>query len=308
MKNIIVIFILFILTPLLNIAQTYTLPLWEREVPNQNETKVEELNEITDKLRITTVDNPGIEVFLPAKSYSTGEAVVICPGGGYRILAYNHEGVDIAKWLNSHGIAGIVVKYRLPRTANNIDGKISPFLDAQRAMRLTRYHSTEWGIDSNKIGIMGFSAGGHLASTLGTHFNDDHFSTDDIDEISCRPDFMILMYPVITFKEPFLHLGSRTNLIGDDPGEKLIDYYSTELHITENTPPTFLIHAQDDEGVPVENSIMFYDNLRKNNIPCEMHVFEKGGHGFGLAIGKGRLEAWKDLCVSWIRDITETHR
>ncbi|MBK8947169.1 MAG: alpha/beta hydrolase [Ignavibacteriae bacterium] len=298
-------FLIFILSSVINLAQNYKLPLWGKNVPNQNEIKVEEEKEITDILRITNVDKPIIEVYLPEKKYATGEAVVIFPGGGYRILAYDYEGTDVAKWLNSFGIAGIVVKYRLPQSPNNIEKRLSPFLDAQRAVRLTRFNSEKWGIDQNKIGIMGFSAGGHLASTLGTHFEDNFFTSDKIDSINCRPDFMILMYPVITFKAPNLHSGSRTNLIGENADSNLIIYYSNELHISEKTPPTFLIHAADDSGVPVENSIMFFNNLKKNNIKSEMHIFEKGGHGFGLAIGKGRLEQWKDLCISWIKDFTK---
>jgi len=304
MKSYLLIFVcLLICSPTLY-SQNYKLPLWEENIPNRNDIKIDEKNVITDKLRITQVDEPMIEVYLPSKTFVSGEAIVICPGGGYRILAYNHEGSDIAKWFNSYGITAIVLKYRLPQDANNIEGRLSPFLDAQRAMRLTRFHSEEWGIDPNKIGLKGFSAGGHLASTLGTHFNDNFFVTDKVDSLSCRPDFMILMYPVITFKEPFLHIGSRNNLMGDNGGSELIKYYSNELHITKNTPPTFLVHAGDDKSVPVENSLMFYNNLRKQGVSCELHIFQEGGHGFGVALGKGRLEQWKDLCISWIKRTT----
>jgi len=304
MKRLILLLIYFSILSINLFAQNYTFPLWDNDVPNQNDIHLEEKKVTTDKMRITQVDRPIVEVYLPSKTFVSGEAVVICPGGGYRILAYHHEGSDIAKWFNSYGITAIVLKYRLPQDANNIEGRLSPFLDAQRAIRLTRFHAEEWGIDPDKIGIMGFSAGGHLASTLGTHFDDNFFITDKIDSIDCRPDFQILMYPVITFKEPYLHLGSRTNLIGENPDSSLINYYSNELHVSENTPPTFLIHAEDDGGVPVENSLMFYKKLKIFGVPSEMHVFQKGGHGFGLAIGKGRLEQWKDLCVSWIKDIT----
>ena len=288
----------------ITLGQNFSLPLWEKNIPNQNDNKVEEEIQITDKLRITAVDKPMIDVYFPSKSYATGEAVVICPGGGYKILAYNHEGTDVAKWLNINGIAGIVLKYRLPFTPNNIEGRLSPFLDAQRAIRLTRFYAKEWGIDPDKVGVMGFSAGGHVASTLGTHYKDDFFINDNIDSINCRPDFMVLMYPVITFKEPFLHLGSRTYLLGENPDTSLINYYSNELHITKDTPPTFIVHAEDDSGVPIENSLMYYNNLKKNKVLCELHTFEKGGHGFGLAIGKGRLEQWKELCSGWIKSIT----
>lgn len=304
MKKNVTLIILFSLCSQLLVAQNFNLPLWETNIPNQNNTNVDEKIVITDKLRITQVDKPMIQVYLPTKPYVSGEAVVICPGGGYRILAYNHEGSDIAKWLNSQGIVGIVLKYRLPHTQNNIEGRLSPFLDAQRAIRITRFHAKEWGIDSNKIGIMGFSAGGHLASTLGTHYEDNFFITDKVDSINCRPDFMILMYPVITFQEPFLHSGSRNNLICDDNDSTLINYYSSELHISEDTPPTFLVHAGDDKGVPVENSLMFYNNLKRKGVVSELHIFQEGGHGFGLAIGKGRLEQWKDLCITWIKNIT----
>lgn len=302
-KNIIPIFIFYLFYLPTIFAQNYKLLLWEDKIPNQNNIKVEEKVQITDKLRITEVDKPMVDVYLPEKNYSSRAAVVIFPGGGYKILAYDYEGTDVAKWLNSFGIAGIVVKYRLPHTPNNIDGRLSPFLDAQRAIRLTRYNSEKWGIDSNKIGIMGFSAGGHLAATLGTHFNENFFTSDSIDLLNCRPDFMILIYPVITFTEPYLHLGSKLNLIGENPKTELIDYYSNELHVTQFTPPTFLVHASDDSGVPVYNSLMFFNELKKNNVRCEIHIFEKGGHGFGLAIGKGRLEQWKDVCISWIKDI-----
>jgi acetyl esterase/lipase len=282
-------------------SQEYTLSLWENNIPNQNNIHVEETTEITDLVRIQQVDKPMIEVYLPSKKSQPGEAVVICPGGGYKILAYEWEGKDVAKWFNVNGITAIVLKYRLPHTSNNIEGRLSPFLDLQRAVRLTRYNADKWNINPNKVGIMGFSAGGHLASTLGTHFEDNFFTSDSIDAISCRPDFMILLYPVITFKEPYLHKGSKSFLIGDSPDSNLINYYSNELHVTEKTPPTFLVHASDDKSVPVQNSLMFYEALKSHNVQSEMHIFPEGGHGFGLAVGRGRLEQWKDLCIGWIR-------
>ena len=284
-----------------SLSQEYTLPLWAKNIPNQNNIHVEETSEITDLVRIQQVDKPMIEVYLPSKKSQSGEAVVICPGGGYKILAYEWEGKDVAKWFNANGIAAIVLKYRLPHTPNNIEGRLSPFLDLQRAVRLTRYNADKWNIDPHKVGIIGFSAGGHLVSTLGTHFEDNFFTSDSIDLISCRPDLMILMYPVITFKEPYLHSGSRHFLIGDSPDSALIKYYSNELHITEKTPPTFLVHATDDKAVPVENSLMFYDELKKKGVSAEMHIFPEGGHGFSLATGKGRLEQWKNLCIDWVR-------
>ena len=286
-------------------AQNYILPLWEKNIPNQNDIKVSDIADTTNAIRITRVNNPTIEIFLPSKVMLTGEAVLVCPGGGYGYVVYDKEGTDIAKMLNTEGIVGIVLKYRLPKTENNIEGRLSPFLDAQRAIRLIRFHAKEWGIDPVKVGVMGFSAGGHVASTLGTHFEDNYFTSDKIDSINCRPDFMLLIYPVITFKQPYLHSGSRDNLIGTNADANLINYYSNELHITKHTPPTFILHANDDKGVPVENSIMFYNNLRKNDVACELHIFQEGGHGFGLAIGRERLEQWKDLCSSWIESIAE---
>ncbi len=305
MRNYLFVIVLYLFLPVNLFPQNFSLPLWNKNIPNQNNIKIVEKRDTNENfISILEVDKPIIEVYLPSKRNNSGKAVVICPGGGYSILAYDWEGSDIAKWLNSNGICGIVVKYRLPHTANNIEGRLSPFLDAQRAMRLTRFHAKEWGIDSNKIGIMGFSAGGHLASTLGTHFNDNFFVTDKIDSVNCKPDFMILMYPVITFREPYLHAGSRHFLIGDNPDTSLINYYSNELHVTKDTPPTFLVHAGDDKAVPVENSIMFFEKLEENNVPAEMHIFPEGGHGFSLAIGRGSLEQWKDLCITWIKKIT----
>lgn len=305
MKQAFIILGILLLSASIIFSQDHKLQLWEGKLPNSNDVKIIEKADTSDIIRIQQVDRPNIEVYLPSKKYMTGEAVVICPGGGYSIIAYHWEGIDVAKWFNSKGIAAIVLKYRLPHTANNVEGKLSPFLDAQRAMRITRFNADKWGIDPNKIGVMGFSAGGHLASTLGTHYSEDFFVTDKIDSVSARPDFMILMYPVITFREPYLHRGSREFLIGRTEDSKLIDYYSGELNITAETPPTFLIHADDDTVVPVENSLMFYKKLHENEIPVEMHIFPEGGHGFGLAIGKEGAEQWKELCFSWIKKITK---
>ncbi len=285
-------------------SQDFILPLWQKDIPNQNNIKVTETMETTEIVMITKVDKPDIAVYLPSKKNATGKAVIVIPGGGYNILAYHWEGTDIARWLTSKGIAAIVLKYRLPHTKNNIKGYISPLLDAKRAIRLTRYNAEKWNIDKNKIGVMGFSAGGHLAATLGTHFNEENiFNTDEIDTISCRPDFMILMYPVITFREPFLHKGSRHFLIGDSPDTSMINYFSNELHVNKNTPPTFLVHASDDKSVPVENSLMFFEQLKKYSIPTEMIIYPEGGHGFSLAIGNEHLATWTKRCIEWINFI-----
>lgn len=285
-------------------AQNFTLPLWSGEIPNAKKSNEVEKHDTTEMVRISNVQTPDIAVFLPTKANATGQAVVICPGGGYYILAYDWEGTDFAKWLNSKGIAAVVLKYRLPTSNNNIIPHLSPLMDAQRALRLTRHHAQEWNIDTAKVGIMGFSAGGHLASTAGTHFDYGNAkATDPIEKWSSRPDFMILVYPVITFVNPALHSGSRNALLGENPDPKLLEYYSNELQVKADTPPTFLIHAGDDDGVPVDNSILFYQALRAKKIPAELHIYPLGGHGFSLAIGKGYLETWTERCADWLKGL-----
>jgi acetyl esterase/lipase len=181
-------------------------------------------------------------------------------------------------------------------------GYKSPLLDVKRAMRIVRYYASDWHIDKNKIGVMGFSAGGHLASTLGTHFDyGDPKAIDEIDRMSSRPDFMILCYPVITFTKPFMHQGSRDALLGKNPDTSLVNLYSNELQVKDDTPLTFIVHADDDGTVPVENSLVFYEALRQKKIPVEIHIYPEGGHGFGLALGRGHLESWTDRCIGWLR-------
>ena len=285
-------------------GQNFEMPLWPGDIPNFQKTDEVEVADSSDIVRISKVQNPGIAVYLPSKKNATGQAVVICPGGGSRILAYDWEGTDIAKWLNANGIAAVVLKYRLPGSKSNITPHKSPLIDAQRAVRMVRHHSGDWNIDPNKVGVMGFSAGGHLASTLGTHFDETLFEpTGPIDRLNCRPDFMILMYPVITFSKSFMHKGSREALIGKNPESSMIEHYSNELQVKANTPPTFMVHAGDDKGVPVENSLVFYQALKDNNIPAELHVYPTGGHGFSLAIGQGYLQTWPDRCLDWLKSL-----
>jgi acetyl esterase/lipase len=230
--------------------------------------------------------------------------VIICPGGGYNILAYDWEGTDIARWLNSRGIAAFVLKYRLPGSKSNIEPYKSPLLDAQRAMRLVRSNAEQWNVDPGKIGIMGFSAGGHLASTLSTHFDEGNPSDPDpVERVSCRPDFSILIYPVISFTGDFTHAGSRRALLGEEPGQELVNNFSNELQVTKETPPAILIHAGDDTGVPVENSMVYYQALRAHQVSSELHIYPYGGHGFSLAIGKGHLSTWTDRVIDWIRSL-----
>ena len=281
--------------------------LWPNgNVPNYKKTPEVEKRETAGIVIISLVQQPAIEIYLPSKQNATGQAIVVCPGGGYGVLAYDWEGTDIAKWLNANGIAAIVLKYRLPNSKSNIDPKLSPLLDAQRAIRTVRANADKWNIKKNKIGIMGFSAGGHLASTAGTHFDKGNSTAaDTIDRQSSRPDFMVLMYPVITMLRQSVHQGSRNNLIGANADSATLKYYSSELQVTKETPPTFLVHASDDKGVPVENSIIFYQALIANSIPAEMHIYPYGGHGFSLAIGKGYLSSWTDRCIDWLQSLNK---
>lgn len=251
------------------------------------------------------VQNPAVEVRLPSRGNATGRAVVVCPGGGYWGLAYDWEGTDFASWLNSHGIAAVVLRYRLPVDGDVAHEKwLTPLLDAQRAIRLTRAHAAEWGIDPAKVGIMGFSAGGHLASTAGTHFDAGApDAADPVDRLSSRPDFMILVYPVISMAESVTHMGSRVNLLGEQPSEELVRRYSNELQVTADTPPTFLVHAGDDDAVPVKNSLLFYDALLAHGVRAELHVYPAGGHGFSFARAKGRLQDWTHLCARWLGEL-----
>ena len=283
-------------------AQDYRLPLWNGNIPNSQQSDEHEISDTTNAVRISYVQNPDIAVYLPSKKNANGKAVIICPGGGYSYVVYDFEGSDVAKFFNSQGIAAIVLKYRLPVSKSNIVRYESPLLDVKRAMRLTRYHASEWNIKKDEIGIMGFSAGGHLASTLGTHFDyGNKNSNDPVEKMSCRPDFMILMYPVITFTQSFMHKGSRDALLGTSPDSSLIKYFSNELQVREDTPPTFIVHASDDGAVPVENSLVFYKALIDKGISAEMHIYPKGGHGFSLATWDDHLHSWTQRCIEWLK-------
>ncbi|MFY0607304.1 MAG: alpha/beta hydrolase [Cyclobacteriaceae bacterium] len=275
-------------------AQTILMPIWPNEIPNQRPTEESEIQETTDILRISNVQNPTIEVFLPPKELATGQAALICPGGGYALLSYEREGTDVAKLLNAHGIAGIVLKNRLPKSKSNIVPHKSALMDAQEAMKTVRKNASKWNINTKQIGVIGFSAGGHLASTLGTHSDSDPNS---------KPNFMALIYPVISMDTSITHMGSRNNLLGQNPTAELVKMYSSELQITPNTPPTFLIHTTDDGAVPVENSLRFYEGLKSQSIPVEMHIYPIGGHGFGLAEDRGNLANWSKIMIDWMKTL-----
>jgi acetyl esterase/lipase len=242
-------------------------------------------------------DVPTLTRFLPPPERATGAAVVVAPGGGYQHLAMDHEGVVVARWLSSIGVAAFVLKYRLgPRYHHPVE-----LGDAQRALRTVRSRAAEWGVDPARIGILGFSAGGHLASTASTHFDaGDPRAADPIDRASSRPDFAILIYPVITLEAPYAHRGSRVNLLGEDADAALVWSLSSELQVTPRTPPTFLVHTSDDRTVPVENSLMYYRALRAAGVPAEMHDFETGPHGFGTAPGNPLLSQWPSLAAAWM--------
>jgi len=244
-------------------------------------------------------DKPTLTIYVPEPAKANGTAVVICPGGGYGFVAMDHEGHQIARWLNSLGVAGFIVDYR-HRTKGY--GHPAPLQDAQRAIRTVRARAEEFGVDHERIGIMGFSAGGHLASTAGTHFDAGNADANDpIERVSCRPDFLILCYPVIAFDEPYTHRGSQINLLGKDADPKLVRSLSNEKQVTAETPPTFLFHTDEDKGVPAENSVQFYLALRRAGVPAELHVFQHGRHGLGLAAGVTGTALWPKCCEAWLR-------
>jgi acetyl esterase/lipase len=298
--------VLAILFFTLQITNSYTqnpvLKVWPNGIPGsiKNDSyseKVTESNGIPS--RYEKVTDPSLTVFLPSAEKATGTAVLICPGGGYGVLAFDHEGFAIARWLNDNGIAGIILKYRLPSDLIMTNKSVGPLQDAQEAIRILRRNREHWKINPGKIGVIGFSAGGHLASTLSTHFAEKVYEVNDT--TSARPDFSLLIYPVISFDASFTHMGSRNNLIGNNPTKEAVDHFSNELQITDKTPPTFLVHSSDDKVVPVKNSLVYYEGLVKNNITAEMHIFQKGGHGYGLSVDKGTQSSWPDLCIKWLK-------
>jgi acetyl esterase/lipase len=245
----------------------------------------------------TSEDKPSLSIYRPAEGKANGSAVVICPGGGYGHLAEGHEGREVAAWLNTQGVTAFVLKYRLaPRYRHP-----APLQDALRAIRMVRARAGEWKVDPQRIAILGFSAGGHLASTVGTHFDQgDAKSADPIERASSRPDLMVLCYPVISFTSPFTHVGSRNNLLGMTPDAKLLENLSNEKQVTRETPPTFLFHTSADSAVPPENSVMFYLALHAKGVPAEMHIYEQGRHGVGLATKDPIVSTWSTRCAAWM--------
>ena len=281
-------------------SQNTEIPLWDK-IPNAIAVAdyKEEMTYFNDGSinGISKVSQPTMTIFLADAKIANGTSVVICPGGGYHHLSINKEGYKIAKWLNTLGISAFVLKYRMPSDLTMKDKTVGPLQDAQEALRMVRRNAEKWKIDPNKIGIMGFSAGGHLAATLSTQFAEKVY--DSKDNTSSRPDFSILMYPVISMQDGITHSGSKENLLGKNASAILVEQYSNEKQVNATTPKTFIVHATDDKAVPVENSINYYLALKQNNIPVEIHLYENGGHGFGLGTD-GTNKNWSKTCENWL--------
>ena len=275
-------------------AQT-SMPLYPGSIPNSKPAPSMYKEGLNEWHCITKVSIPTLTPFL-LKDGSMHTAVLVVPGGGYSGVATGHEGDSIARAFNKIGVNAFVLKYRLPSDSTMVNKTIGPLQDAQSALLTIRKNAKQWNINPAKVGVIGFSAGGHLASTLGTHF--DKPAINNSDNISLRPDFMALIYPVITFGK-FAHLGSLENLIGKNPSQQLVDLYSNEKQVTAATPPTFLVHAEDDNVVPVENTLMFYDALLQNKVKSEMHIYAGGGHGFGL-YNSTTHDFWFDRLKEWM--------
>lgn len=270
--------------------------LWpERKMPNS---KGMGLTDSIFNERYYRIGNPGMYAFFPSKQENQGTAVVICPGGGYHHYAYMGA-IQVAKWFNTMGVSAFVLISRLPLSVDLVDRSIVPLQDAQRAMKIIRSKAAEWGIKADKIGVMGFSAGGHVASTLGVHTEDVSAIGDLMDQIPFRPDFMLLVSPVISMGE-YAHTGSRDNLLGEKPSTELIEKYSNELQVTNQAPPAFIVHAENDPVVNPKNSLLFFNALREKNISTSIHIFPFGGHAIGLQNNPGSTKLWKELCEMWL--------
>ena len=281
-------------------AQNEVIPLWNGEIPGAISNKdYKEETEMKGGLVefYSKVSLPTLTVFKPENP--NGTAVVICPGGAYLRLYMIGEGYKIAKWLNSQGITAFILKYRLPSDEIMKDKTIGPLQDAQESVRYIRRNAAKWQINPEKVGIIGFSAGGHLASTLSTHYDEVVYKTTDA--ISARPSFSILVYPVISMDEKITHKGSKTNLLGGTPAKEIVEKYSNEMQINEKTPPTYIVHAFDDTSVVIENSIEYFLALRKNKVPSEMHFCQTGKHGFGMGRPNTTSQNWTKQCEEWLK-------
>lgn len=291
-------FCLFVLLAFsLSVSAQEIINLYPGAIPNSKEVRNKPTGTNSRPGIISNVIIPELEIYLPDKEKSTGAAVVICPGGSYKVLSYQGEGIRTAQEFAKNGMAAFVLKYRLPDDAIMIDKKTGPLQDAQQAIKMVRENASKWGIDIKRVGIMGFSAGGHLASTEATHF--DKVLIENPNNTNLRPDFLILVYPVISMQDNLTHRDSRTNLLGPDPTKEIIDLFSNELQVSENTPPTYITHAGDDKLVDVDNSVTFFEALRHHNVPVELHIYPKGGHGFVLS---QKTEEWMMPIFKWLRN------
>lgn len=295
-NNKVLIFFIF-LVKISNAQQT--IPLYSGKIPNSKISINEE--QITANALVDTVTRkvsiPTLTIFLPLKNLSKGSAVIICPGGGYGGLLTKREGSDVARAFAKLGVTAFVLKYRLPNDAIMEDKSIGPLQDALQALKMVRQNAVKWNIDASKIGIMGFSAGGHLASSAGTHF--DAQIIENSANIDLRPSFMVLINPVISFSNEIGHIGSRNNLLGKSPSPEKMTFFSNELHVNPSTPQTFLVHTADDTVVSPENSFRFYHALRKNKVNAELHIYSEGEHGF---LKKPVFEEWFGRTVNWMKD------
>lgn len=279
-------------------SEFFELPLYEGAIPNLKDVpdgEVKSFDPQVDSLS-SNVSRPTLKVFLPSGTDKNRTAVIVCPGGGYHTLLTGQEGSRIAERFNEAGAVGIVLKYRHPNDANLVDKSMAPLQDAQRAIQVVREHAEEWGINPAQIGIMGFSAGGHVAATAGTHY--DTPVIDNPKGTSLRPDFMLLIYPVISCRDGITHMGSRMNLLGNNPTEEQIKLYSNEEQVSKTTPPTYLTHANDDTVVPIENTLLFYQALRANGVPAEVHIYAKGEHGY---LQEPSYDEWMGSCLQWMQ-------
>ncbi|AHJ96278.1 alpha/beta hydrolase [Hymenobacter swuensis] len=287
-------------SPVLHAQPQPVIPLYEGPVPNARPSNEREVvvTQANGSIRVSNVLQPTLTVFRPAKA--NGTAVIICPGGGYARLAIDHEGYDVARRLNEWGITAFVLKYRLPNSETQLDKTTAPLLDAQQALRLVRQRSQAFGLNPTRIGLMGFSAGGHLAAWVGASRRGiPGYPAGTLSTTSATPDFLVLLYPVISFSDSLAHLGSRTNLLGERPTAAQIRLYSADEQVTAQTPPVFLLHAQDDEVVKVQNSLRFYEACLQHKVPVEMHLYPKGSHGFGMH-NPTTPDHWMDRLHNWL--------
>ena len=296
-KKISILFFIFLSCAMIKAQEI--IPLYDAAIPNSKVAPADYKESFGGGM-FRNVTSPTLEIYLPEKGKETGTAVVICPGGGYSVVVYQGEGVSNAKELAKNGIAAFVLKYRLPVDAIMTDKSTGPLQDAQQAIKLVRENAVKWNIDPAKIGIMGFSAGGHLASTVATHF--ENALIDNPKGTSLRPDFQVVVYPVISMQQALTHRDSRKQLLGEQPSQQLVDLFSNELQVKENTPPAYITHAADDNVVDVDNSINYFEALRRHKVPVEMHIYPKGGHGFIF----GR-RGWMTSLLEWIGTTTNTN-